>query len=134
MRQSLKFMGFAGPIVILISAILYIVFPSYNLPIGILFTLGVIMLTLNRFIGTESDFSRSKDKTKNLTLRRLYRQRCVGVLVLYISCVILFMHEGFYYGVYFRRINWLIPFIVFTVIELYTAFRIPAVEAKSAKG
>ena len=128
MRTFLKLSGYIGPVLLVVAALLFIVLNSYALWIRVLFSLGVVLLTINRFFGEDSDWSQSKRSDKPLTLRRLYRQRCVGVVVLYLSAVLLFLPEGFYYGVYLRRISWLLPFIVFTVIELYSAFRIPAVE------
>lgn len=128
MKQLLKIMGYAGPLLIVVSAVLFMVIKGYPMWICILFTLGVVMLTLNRFIGNECDFGQSKDRRKPLRLRRLYRQRCVGTVLLFLSVAILFMHEGFYYGVYLRKINWLLPFIVFAILELYTAFRLPNLE------
>ena len=128
MRAFLKLSGYIGPVLLVAAALLFIVLNSYALWIRILFALGVVLLTINRFFGDESDWRQSKRSDKPLTLRRLYRQRCVGVVVLYLSVVLLFLPEGFYYGVYLRCISWLLPFIVFTVIELYSAFRIPAVE------
>ena len=128
MRTFLKLSGYIGPVLLVAAALLFIVLNSYALWIRVLFSLGVVLLTINRFFGEDSDWRQSKRSDKPLTLRRLYRQRCVGVVVLYLSAVLLFLPEGFYYGVYLRRISWLLPFIVFTVIELYSAFRIPAVE------
>lgn len=128
MRTFLKLSGYIGPVLLVAAALLFIVLNSYALWIRILFALGVVLLTINRFFGDESDWRQSKRSDKPLTLRRLYRQRCAGVVVLYLSVVLLFLPEGFYYGLYLRRISWLLPFIVFTVIELYSAFRIPAVE------
>ena len=128
MRTFFFFFGYIGPVLLVVAALLFIILNSYALWIRVLFALGVVLLTINRFFGDESDWRQSKRSDKPLTLRRLYRQRCVGVVVLYLSVVLLFLPEGFYYGVYLRRISWLLPFIVFTVIELYSAFRIPAVE------
>ena len=126
-------MGYAGPLLIVVSAVLFII-TGYPLWTCILFAMGVVMLTLNRFIGNESDFGRSRDRRMPMNIRRLYRQRCVGTVVLFLSVAILFMHEGFYYGVYLRKINWLLPFVIFAVIELYTAFRLPNLEKNTPRG
>lgn len=128
MKSVLKIMGYAGPLLILTSAVLFMILKSYPMWVVILFTLGIIMLTLNRFIGNESDFGRSRDRRRPLSLRRLYRQRCVGTIVLFLSVVSLFMPEGFYHGFYLRKTIWLAPFCFFCVIELYTAFRLPYLE------
>mgnify|MGYP007069845168 CR=1 FL=1 len=134
MKPILKIMGYAGPLVLLASVLMFIILRSYPLWTIIMFTLGVVMLTLNRFIGNESDFGRSRDRRMPMNIRRLYRQRCVGTIVLFLSVAILFMHEGFYYGVYMRKATWLLPFIVFCVIEFYAAFRLPSLEKNTSDG
>lgn len=133
MNSILKIMGYAGPLLIVVSAVLFII-TGYPMWTCIMFAMGVVMLTLNRFIGNESDFGRSRDRRMPMNIRRLYRQRCVGTVVLFLSVAILFMHEGFYYGVYLRKINWLLPFVIFAVIELYTAFRLPNLEKNTPRG
>jgi len=35
---------------------------------------------------------------------------------------------GFYAGMYVGKTSWLIPFVFFVVVEVYTVFRISAVE------
>lgn len=133
MDRFLRISGYFGPVLLVASALLFIITKSHPLWVCVLFSIGVVLLTLNRFMGPESDFQQSKDTRKQLAIRRLYRQRCVGTLVLYLSVLLLFLHEGFYYGYYLRKSSWLLPFIVFTVIELYTAFRLPSLEEKSRK-
>lgn len=126
-------MGYAGPILIVVSTLFFIII-GYPLWACLMFTVGVLMLTLNRFIGNESDFGRSRNRRMSMSVRRLYRQRCVGTVVLFLSVAILLMHEGFYYGIYLRKINWLLPFIIFVIIELYSAFRLPNIEKNTLRG
>ena len=65
---------------------------------------------------------------KELTLRRLYHQRVFGIVALIIATVLMWMPVGFYAGVYVGKTSWLIPFVFFVVVEVYTVFRISAVE------
>ena len=69
----------------------------------------------------------------SVVLARLYGQRTFGVVALLFSALVMNLREGFYVGVYLRPTAWLIPFVVFVVIELYTAFRIPS-QIKKEKG
>ena len=74
-----------------------------------------------------------KSEKGSIVLARLYGQRTLGVIVLLLSAVVMNLRPGFYLGMYLRSTAWLIPFVVFVVIELYTAFRIPA-QIKKEKG
>lgn len=62
-----------------------------------------------------------KHPTDNLTLKRLYRQRMIGCIMLLVSAVMMLFYD-------LSPTGWLIPFIVFAVAETYTAFRIPKIE------
>lgn len=66
-------------------------------------------------------------KSDNVTVKRLLRQRTFAVFALLFSAVLMFAHPGYYFGynVYLQASSWLVPFIVFVVIEVYTAFRLP---------
>ena len=130
MNKYLTYCGYAGSLLILTSAFLYVVIIRHPMWIAVMFTIGVLLLTLHRFVGPDSDLSRSNDKSKSLTLRRLYRQRVFGVCILYLCVLLLFIHPGFYFGYYIVNSMWFLPFIIFTVVELYTAFRIPSAEKK----
>lgn len=74
-----------------------------------------------------------KHEAGDAVLRRLYRQRTFGLVVVLLSAVVMNMKPGFYLGYYMPRTTWLILFLVFAVFEVYTAFRIPAVEDKNKR-
>ena len=120
--------GYVGPVLVLAGAITWVVIISRPLISSVLLFTGSVMLTINRFVSRKSDYFKSRDSSMPLNLRRLYRQRCVGSILLLLSSIMMFIPDGFYFGFYYRRSLWILPFIVFTVIELYSAFRIPAVE------
>lgn len=74
-----------------------------------------------------------KSEKGSIVLARLYGQRTLGSIVLLLSAVVMNLPPGFYLGMYLRSTAWLIPFMVFVVLEVYTAFRIPA-QIKKEKG
>lgn len=74
-----------------------------------------------------------KHDVKDAVLRRLYRQRTFGLVVALLSAVVMNMEPGFYLGYYMPRTTWLVLFLIFAVFEVYTAFRIPAVEEKNGR-
>lgn len=100
---------------------------------GWLFAAGVVLFAIGRLAGRQGDAARAQDHSLSLTIRRLYRQRMTGVFVLMLSALLINMHAGFVaFGIYLRPSVWLVPFVVFVVIEVYTAFRIPVAEQKQS--
>ena len=60
----------------------------------------------------------------NFVIRRLRRQQIIGALLLMLSGVAMF---GNVYRIeYVRHNEWLIVMLIAALLELYTAFRIPA--------
>ena len=131
--KLLDFIRLGGLSLLVLSACLFIIVGIEMTWVKILFTLSVILLSIGRFIGKESEFHLSNDTNLSLTLRRLYRQRVFSVVILYISVAILFMHPGFYFGIYLYPSNWFMPFLIFTIVEVYTVFRITAIEKRQNK-
>lgn len=92
------------------------------------FAVGVVLLAIGRLGQTPFYQKYSERDPKELTLKRLYHQRVFGIVALILSATFMFLPTGFYYGLYLGRTSWLVPFVLFTVIEIYTVFRISAVE------
>lgn len=120
-----------GLILLVISAFVILVMLNNSIYICILFCIGVLMLSIGRFLGPSSDYIRSNDQSLSISFRRLYRQRLFAVCLLYISILLLFIHEGFYWGYYIRRSLWFLPFLIFTIIEIYTTFRLSSLDKNS---
>ena len=119
-------MAMAGELMVLAASALWITAWKGT---GWLFAAGVVLFAIGRLAGAQGDAARSQDYNLSLTVRRLYRQRMTGVFVLMLSAILINLHQGFYaFGVYLRPSVWLIPFVVFVIIEVYTAFRIPVAE------
>ncbi len=76
------------------------------------FTAGTVMFAVGRLLEKHPE-------TQNIVLRRLYRQQTIGVFMLMVAAGMMLFYTP-------ARSAWLIPFIVFTIVELYSAFRIPS--------
>jgi len=97
-----------------------------------IFSVGTILFLIGRTLGRQGDWVYSANYRIGVTLRRLYGMHLLGGLALAVCAVLMWMGGGFHFGVYFTPSFWLIPFVVFVIIELYTSFRIPA-EEKNVK-
>ena len=76
------------------------------------FAVGTVMFAAGRLLEKHPE-------TQNVVLRRLYRQQAIGVCMLMVAAGLMLFYTP-------SRTAWLIPFIIFTVVELYSAFRIPS--------
>ncbi len=91
-------------------------------------SVATVVLACGRFMQTPFYEKYPMSDPRELTLRRLYHQRVFGIVGLIVACVFMWMPVGFYAGMYVGETAWLIPFVFFVVIEVYTVFRISAVE------
>ena len=111
-----------GEVLVIVGAMAWI---SGTVVANIVFAAGATIFAIGRI--------NEKQAKGSIVLGRLYGQRTFGMVALLLTAVVMNLHEGFYLGVYLRPTAWLIPFVVFVVLEVYTAFRIPA-QIKKDKG
>jgi hypothetical protein len=117
-----------GEVLVLIGAALWITGCEF---LNYVFAVGTLLFAIGRFF--------EKHPQSTLTLRRLYLQRTIGVVILIVAALLMFFYEyinGFEisdYKVHATASAWLLPFFIFVVIELYTAFRIPSELKKENK-
>lgn len=83
------------------------VLPAYFLAVG---ALGMFFTRLTR-----------RYKGTNVRLRRLYRQELFSALIFMAAAAMMFWRGG---------VDWVVLFIVATVLQVYTAILIPREEAK----
>ena len=102
--------------------------PSVRLWASIAMTIGTVALTIGRFMQTPFYMNYLPTDPLELTMRRLYHQRVFGMVGMVLATIFMWMPPGFYAGMYVGQTAWLIPFVFFVVIELYTAFRISALD------
>ena len=93
-----------------------------------IFVVGVALFAVGRFMQTPFYQKYTERDPRELTLRRLYNQRVIGMVALILSAMLMFMPAGFYCGIYIGPMSWLVLFVVFVVVEVYTVFRVSAVD------
>ena len=117
-----------GEVLVLIGAALWITGCEF---LNYVFAVGTLLFAIGRFF--------EKHPQSTLTLRRLYLQRTIGVVVLIVAALLMFFYEYINgleisdYKVHATASAWLLPFFICVVIELYTAFRIPSELKKENK-
>ena len=90
--------------------------------------MGTVALVIGRFLQTPFYLKYPLNDSRELTMRRLYHQRVFGIVALILATVMMWLPVGFYAGMYLGKTSWLVPFVFFVVVEVYTIFRISAVE------
>ena len=94
------------------------------------FCVGVLLFAVGRFVQEPFYQKYSERDPRALTLRRLYHQRVFGMVALVMAAVLMLLPPGFYAGLYVAPSSWLVLFIIFVAIELYSVFRISAVDKR----
>lgn len=90
------------------------------------FASGATLMAIGRFV------AHGASDCASITLRRLYVQRNIGVVMLLLAALLMFVWQTIdgteigQYSLMATKAAWFLPFLIFVVIELYTAFRIPA--------
>jgi hypothetical protein len=127
-QNVLGYIANIGEVLVLIGAAFWITGWEF---INYVFAVGTLLFTVGRLF--------EKHPESTITLRRLYIQRTIGVVVLILAALLMFFYDrinGFEisdYEVHATASAWLLPFFIFVVIELYTAFRIPSELKKQDK-
>ncbi len=129
MQKILGIIEVVGLTLVVVAAALW-AFPSENLRALTLWgmSLGTVALVAGRFMQTPFYLKYPVTDPRELTLRRMYHQRVFGIVALILATVMMWLPAGFYAGMYLGKTSWLLPFVFFVVVEVYTVFRISAVE------
>ena len=129
MQKILGIIEVVGLTLVVVAAALW-AFPMENLRSLSLWgmSLGTVALVVGRFMQIPFYLKYPVTDPRELTLRRLYHQRVFGIVALILATVMMWLPVGFYAGMYLGKTSWLIPFVFFVVVEVYTVFRISAVE------
>lgn len=117
----------AGEILVVIGAAAWL--PMRGMA-QVAFAMGTVMFAIGRLLQTPLYEKYMPTDPRELTLRRLYHQRVIGIVALIVAAIVMNVPQGFHFGLYITPSSWLMVFIVFVVIEVYTVFRISAVEKK----
>ena len=118
----LGLMEMAGETLVVIGAAAWL--PLRDVAMWV-FAVGVVLMAVGRFAQEPFYLRYAQRDPKELTMRRLYHQRVFGMVAL-----VMWLPTGFYSGLYVGPTSWLVLFVIFVVIEVYTIFRISSVEKK----
>lgn len=127
MEKIWGYVEMVGETLIVIAAALWI---THWDVIPYVFATGTLVFAVGRLAQNRYIYINKVSRDKQVTLKRLYRQRDFGILLLFVcSVVMLCVKQATYItgDLYLFPAQWLLPFIAFVVIEVYTAFRIPAI-------
>lgn len=111
-----------GGLLIVIGAAMPIFQPSTSWP-PYVFTLGALLFTAMQ--------AQQRYEGRNITIRRLRRQQLLGALALVVAGALMFCSR-YGYGP-FTGAEWQMVLAIGAVLEVYTAFRIPAELKKEEK-
>lgn len=122
--KKLGYLEIGGEFLVVFSALIWL---SQIAAVPYIFALGTVLFSIGRLAQGNDHILAEIPEGKRLQATRLLRQRYFGIVFLFIASALMFaktpMH--LYQGIYIMKSSWLVPFICFTVIEVYTAFRIP---------
>ena len=120
-------LALAGETLVLAGAALWLFLPYFA---AYILSVGTALFIVGRMASSEGDGPKASDRSLPPVIRHLHRQRILSYILLTLAAVCIHLPAGFYFGIYMRRSMWLVPFIAFVVIEVYTAFRLPTAEKK----
>ena len=117
-------MEIGGEPLVVLAAALWI---TRSEPIPYLFAAGTILFAIGRLAQSPDDILAETPRQKRLNMRRLLRQRNIGIIMLMLTATLMFVRQTSHLAqdIYIFPSSWLVPFVCFVVIEVYTAFRIP---------
>ena len=127
MNKTLNMLAMVGETIVVLGAAMWLPWP--DMAAWVLAT-GAALFIIGRMAGSDGDGQKAADRLSTPVVRHLYRQRILSYILLTLAAVAIHLPAGFYFGIYMRRSMWLVPFIAFVVIEVYTAFRLPAATKK----
>ncbi len=105
-KKYLDYLAVAGAIFILVGAGSYIT--QWTLS-PYIYSVGAVLFAISQFM--------ARYEGKNIIIRRLRRQQIFGAFLLMLTSVCMFT---------LHRNEWIVCLTVPAILELYTAFRIPA--------
>ncbi len=122
--KKLGYLEIGGEFLVVFSALIWL---SQIAAVPYIFALGTVLFSIGRLAQGNDHILAEIPEGKRLQATRLLRQRYFGIVFLFIASALMFARTPMhlYQGIYIMKSSWLVPFICFTVIEVYTAFRIP---------
>ncbi|MBQ9641149.1 MAG: hypothetical protein IJV06_06275 [Bacteroidaceae bacterium] len=123
-RKLWGYMEMGGETLVVLAAAMWI---THHAMVSYLFAVGTVLFAVGRWAQGGEAILAETPVRKQLNMRRLLRQRNIGMVLLLMAAVFMFVRHTYHLGqnIYVFPSSWLVPFTCFVVIEVYTAFRIP---------
>lgn len=106
MKKNYTYLMMAGAILLLLGAMLQITHWELS---PVIYTIGAVLFA---YVQVMDGY-----QGQNLIIRRLRRQQILGAVLLVFTGVLMFV---------MKRNEWIVCLTIAAILELYTAFRIPA--------
>ena len=123
------YMEIVGETLMIIAVALWITHAAW---VPYLFAAAVVIFSVGRLAQGNDSILAETPQENQLRVVRLLRQRSFAIVFLFITAAFMFadtpMH--IYQDIFILKSSWLVPFICFSVIEVYTAFRLPQLTKK----
>lgn len=127
--KALKYLELGGETIVTVAAALWITRMGW---VAYLFAIGTLAFAIGRLAQSNEELLAQVHVSKRLNVRRLLRQKSFAVVFLMLAAALMQVSNTIYLGqdIYIFPSSWQVPFLCFVVIEVYTAFRLPALIEK----
>ena len=112
----------AGETIVLIGAVMWSWNPDWAV---YTFVTGTCLFFAGSMLTPNND--------ENMVVKRLHTQQKAGALILLLAAITMTATPTWFLGYYVTKSAWLIPFVAFVIIEVYTTFRLAYLDNNKQK-
>lgn len=112
----------AGETIVLIGTVMWSWNPDWAV---YTFVTGTCLFFAGRMLTPNND--------ENMVVKRLHTQQKAGALILLLAAITMTATPTWFLGYYVTKSAWLIPFVAFVIIEVYTTFRLAYLDNNKQK-
>ena len=122
--RIMGYMEIGGETLVVLAAALWIIHTWW---VTYVFAVGTVLFAVGRLAQGSDIILNETPQQNRLNMKRLIRQRNIGLFMLFLASAFMFVRQTMhvYQDMYLFSSSWLIPFLCFVIIEVYTAFRMP---------
>ena len=121
-KKTFAMLTLAGETIVLIGAVMWSWNPDWAV---YTFVTGTCLFFAGRMLTPNND--------ENMVVKRLHTQQKAGALILLLAAITMTATPTWFLGYYVTKSAWLIPFVAFVIIEVYTTFRLAYLDNNKQK-
>ena len=121
-KKTLAMLTLAGETIVLIGAVMWSWNPDWAV---YTFVTGTCLFFAGRMLTPNND--------ESMVVKRLHTQQKAGALILLLAAITMTATPTWFLGYYVTKSDWLIPFVAFVIIEVYTTFRLAYLDNNKQK-